>query len=77
MLVPTKKWNSPNSNVKVDDIVTVYDDNPLRGKWTVGRVLEVYPGPDGCVRNVRVKTSTGIYRRPTTKIAVIHPAELN
>ena len=74
-LTPRKKWHVKNRNVQVDDIVTVADSNALRGKWAVGRVLEVYPGSDGRVRNVRVKTATGEYSRPVTKIAVIHPVE--
>ena len=74
-LIPRKEWCHERRNVQVDDIVTVYDDNALRGKWCVGRVMEVYPGADGRVRNVQVKTATGMYRRPITKIAVIHPKD--
>ena len=74
-LVPRKQWQVERRNVKVDDIVTVADSNTIRGKWCMGRILEVYPGPDGRVRNVKVKTSTGVYRRPVTKVAVICPAE--
>ena len=74
-LVPRKKWHVENRNVAVDDIVTVADQNAVRGKWAVGRVTKVHPGADGRVRNVTVKTATGEYSRPVTKIAVIHPAE--
>ncbi|XP_068717172.1 uncharacterized protein [Montipora capricornis] len=74
-LVPSKKWQVERRNVRPDDIVVVSGPNALRGKWSFGRVLEVHPGPDGPVRNVEVKTSTGMYSRPITKIAVIHPAE--
>ena len=74
-LIPRKQWQVERRNVKVDDIVTVADRNAVRGKWCMGRILEVYPGPDGRVRNVKVKTSTGVYSRPVTKVAVICPAE--
>lgn len=74
-LMPTKKWRSSKRNVRVNDIITMTDDNAVRGKWTMGRVVEVYPGPDGKVRNVKVQTETGKYRRPITKIAVVYPAE--
>ena len=73
--VPRKKWHVENRNVAVDDIVVVADMNAVRGKWALGRVTKVYPGADGRVRNVTVKTATGEYSRPVTKIAVIHPAE--
>ena len=51
------------------------DTNAVRGKWTICRIVEVHPGSDGKVRNVTVKTPTGKYRRPVTKVSVIHPAE--
>ena len=53
----------------------VLHQNAVRGKWVFGRVLEVYPGQDGRVRNVKVMTATGDYSRPITKIAVIELAE--
>lgn len=74
-LVPRKKWHVEKRNVQVNDIVTVAEQNAVRGKWAVGRIIEVYPGPDGRVRNVKVRTATGEYSRPVTKIAVIHPVE--
>ena len=40
-----------------------------------GRIVDVYPGQDGKVRNVRAKTTAGVYDRPVAKIAVLHPAE--
>ena len=75
LLVPRKKWNTERRNVRVDDIVMVADPNAVRGKWTIGRVMSVYPGSDGKIRNVKVKTSTSEYQRPITKIVVIYPAE--
>ena len=74
-LLPRKKWYIKNRNVEVDDIVTVADKNSVRGKWAVGRVIKVYPGADGRLRNVTVKAATGEYSCLVTKIAVIHPAE--
>ena len=74
-LVPRKKWNTSKRNVSVDDFVIVADPNAIRGKWMRGRVTQVFPGQDGLVRNVKVRTATGSYMRPITKICVIHPAE--
>ncbi|XP_065070935.1 uncharacterized protein LOC135695695 [Rhopilema esculentum] len=74
-LVPLKKWHMDRRNVQPDDTVIVAESNAIRGKWNIGRILEVFPGPDGRVRNVKVKTATGEYSRPVTKIAVICPAE--
>jgi hypothetical protein len=55
--------------------VIVQDTNAVRGNWTVGKVIKVYPGQDGKIRNTMVKTSTSTYERPITKLVVIYPAE--
>ena len=56
--MPRKKWNTERRNVRVNDIVMVADSNAVRGKWTIGRVMSIYPGSDGKNRNVKVKTPT-------------------
>ena len=60
--------------MKVNDIVTLADGNAVRGKWSIGRIMVVFPGPHGQVRNVRVKTLTGEYSRPINTVAVIYSA---
>ena len=74
-LVPRKQWQVERRNLQVNDVVLVADSNAVRGKWSLGRITAVFPGPDGRVRNVKVKTSAGEYCRPITKVAVIHPVE--
>ena len=74
-LVPRKKWSMNRRNVQVNDVVMTVDTNPVRGKWTIGRIVEVHPGSDSKVRNVTVRTPSGKYRRPVTKVSVIYPAE--
>ena len=74
-LVSRKQWQVEWRNVRPDDIVVVADSNAVRVKWSIEKVVEVHPRPDGRVWNVKVKTSTGEYSRPVTKIAVIHPVE--
>jgi hypothetical protein len=56
--------------------VVVQDSiNAVRGNWTTSRVVNVFPGKDGKIRNLKVRTATSYYERPITKIAVIYPAE--
>ena len=74
-LVLRKKWHVKRRKVALIDYVIVVDSNAVRGKWNAGRVLEVFPGEDGLVRNVPVKTATGTYMSTITKICVIYPAE--
>ena len=73
-LVTRKAWHAQTRNVEVDDLVVMADNNTIRGRWTIGKVIKVYPGADGRVRNVKVKTPAGEYSRPVMKIAVIYPA---
>ena len=75
LLIPRKKWSVSRRNIRVNDVVMTVGENAVRGKWTIGRIINVHPGADGKVRNVSLKTSVGVYRRPIAKIAVIYPAE--
>ena len=74
-LLPRRKWHAEKRNVRVADFVIVQTSSAIRGTWNIGRVVSVYPGQDGKVSNVKVKTRTGEYERPITKIAVIYLAE--
>ena len=46
LLVPRGKWNLDRRNVRVDDVVVVQDGTAVRGKWIVGRMIDVFPGKD-------------------------------
>ena len=74
-LVHRKQWQVEGRNLQVNDVVLVADSITVRGKWSIGRITEVFPGRDGRIRNLKVKTSAGEYSRPMTKVAVIHPRE--
>lgn len=39
--------------------------------WKLGRIEEVLPSSDGLVRSVIVRTATGIYKRPITKVGLL------
>ncbi|XP_041456247.1 uncharacterized protein LOC121408709 [Lytechinus variegatus] len=75
LLVPRRKWNNDRRNVRIDDVVILADHNAVRGKWTLGRIIQVYPGTDGKVRTVKVKSKGCEYKRPISKIVVIYPTE--
>ena len=74
-LTVRRKWHAENRNVKVGDLVLLLESNPLRGRWTRARITRVFPGADGRVRSVELKTKTGHYERPITKIAMLLPVE--
>ena len=62
------KWVEEKRNIAPDDVVLVVDPNNPRGHWPLGRIQEVFPGPDGKVRVVRVRTGGKDYVRPITKL---------
>ena len=57
--------------IKVGDIVLIHNTTP-RLNWSLGKVLELYPGDDGIVRVVRLKTATGETNRD---ISLLYPLE--
>lgn len=72
-----KKWEKTQPNLVIGDIVVMSDQNAIRGKWSLGKVTNVFPGKDSLVRNVEIKTSSGTFRRPITKLAIIHKVNEN
>lgn len=63
------KWLRTIHPVKVNDIVLLKDgssNKPL--EWPLARVLETFPGTDGKVRVVKVKTKDGVFMRNITKL---------
>ena len=58
-----KKWFHPKHNLEKDDVVMIIEKDAKRAEWPLGRVTEVFPGVDGLVRVVRIKTKDGEYLR--------------
>ncbi|UYV69429.1 hypothetical protein LAZ67_6003549, partial [Cordylochernes scorpioides] len=62
------KWLKPVDNIKIGTLVLLKDDNLPPLKWRMGRINQVYPGEDGLVRVVSVKTADGDLRRVVAKV---------
>ena len=72
MLQQRNKWLRPTRNIQSDDLVLVTDTSLIRrGSWPLGRVLQTHPGKDGLVRVATVKTATGTYVRPLSKLCLL------
>ncbi|KFD61821.1 hypothetical protein M514_09818, partial [Trichuris suis] len=69
------KWVVDQPNLQVGDFVMVVDPLQKRGSWTTGRVVKVHPGRDGIVRTVTVKTASGSYIRPASRIALLEASK--
>ena len=67
-LLPTlnvrRKWFHPRHNLQEGDVVLIAESKANRGEWPLGRVIKVYPGDDGLVRVVRVKSKNKEFLRP-------------
>lgn len=67
------KWQQPTRNFQIGDIVILQQDNVTPTKWPLARVMKTHVDKDKSVRVVTVKTSTGTYKRPTNKMALLLP----
>ena len=65
------KWFKKRENVSIGDIVLLMDKLLPRGQWKLGIIDETFPGNDGLVRSVKVRTSDGSYNRPITKLTLL------
>ena len=68
-LVSRSKWRKDPANLKVGQVVLIVDAAAPRGCWSLARVTRIFPGPDGRVRSVEVRSAAGgVYQRPVTKL---------
>ena len=62
-------------NLKVGDLVLVRDESLPRGVWPKARVIKIFPGKDGAVRSVLVKTSFATYSRDVRKLCLLEAVD--
>ncbi|KAH8244613.1 hypothetical protein KR038_007090, partial [Drosophila bunnanda] len=62
------KWQFPTTNLQIDDMVVVKEDNLQPNEWRLGRLVSVCPGADGRVRVVEIRTARGTIKRPVHKV---------
>lgn len=65
------KWFEKKDPVKIGDLVIVCDEDVPRNQWIRGIVEEVFPGKDGQVRRVELRTNGRVLQRPVSKLAVM------
>ena len=66
-----RKWNVPQDSFEPGDVVLLMDDNTPRCQWPRAVVTEVYPGQDGHVRKVKLRTATTCLERPIHKLVML------
>ncbi|XP_065090848.1 uncharacterized protein LOC135711822 [Ochlerotatus camptorhynchus] len=75
-LQPRSKNTKTTSNLRPGMVVLLEDKNQPPLNWKLGRIMQVFPGPDGLVRAIDVSSNGVTYRRPINRIAVL-PIEDN
>ena len=68
------KWTSDEPNMSVGDVVVLNESTP-RNCWPLARVVKCYPGSDGVVRCVDVRTQGGVFKRPVARIVSLVPID--
>ena len=75
LLQERKKWVLKWRNLAVNDLILVVTEKLPRGHWLLGRVLKVFPGPDGLVRTAEVKTKNSTLLRPIFKLCLLEESK--
>ena len=69
-----KRWTQKNRNFRVWDLVIISSHGVPRSYWPMGRIIEVYPGRDGVVCSIKLKTSNGELSRPSALLCLLEAA---
>ncbi|XP_055645430.1 uncharacterized protein LOC129781951 [Toxorhynchites rutilus septentrionalis] len=64
------KWMEETTPLAPGDLVFIVDDSNRNG-WIRGEIQEVVEGRDGRIRQAKVRTANGIFRRPVSRLARI------
>ncbi|KFD47056.1 hypothetical protein M513_12044 [Trichuris suis] len=74
-LIGRKKWFRPQRNFMNGDVVIIMEPDMPRGRWSLGRILEVFPRNDGVVRSALVRANGTTIHRPATKLCLLKSAD--
>ena len=69
------KWRTENVQQTVDNIVIIKEDNTPPMCWPLASIIQTFDGNDNIVRVVQVKTQTGVYIRPVSRLIPLHREE--
>ena len=69
-MLPRNKGFRKRENVKIGDLVLELNSHRKRLQWEMALIVDTYPGEDGLVRKVRIRTQNAEYR-PIHKLRII------
>lgn len=74
-----QKWTVTRRNLQVGDLVLLRDKQTIRNYWPMAIVTATFPGKDGHVRKVEVKTTdqgdTRTFLRPVAEVVLLLPKD--
>ncbi|XP_072932283.1 uncharacterized protein [Epargyreus clarus] len=71
-LMPRRTDKGKNTDFREGDIVIIADATLPRNTWPRGQIEKTFPGPDGRIRIVDVRTRGGTLRRPVSRLIVVN-----
>ena len=69
------KWTKPQENVRPGNIVLLKDETLAKGRWPLGRVVKMQPGPDGLVRVATLLINGKEYTRAIHRLVPLTTTE--
>ena len=66
-----QRWCTIKNNLEKGDLVLLVEDKQPRNSWNTGRILSTFPDKNGLVRQVELKTPTGVLKRPIRKLCLL------
>lgn len=65
------KWTKQEVNIKVGQLVIVKEENVPPACWPLGRITNVFPGADGLIRVVDVRSKNNVTRKSIHKLCLL------
>ena len=65
--LPPFRGRAPDTDIKIGTVVLIEDEGPRIG-WPLGVITAIFPGKDGLVRKVDVKTARGTLSRSVQRL---------
>ena len=66
-----QKWLAQKQNLTIGAIVLLVNEDTPRSVWPIAPIVDTFPGKDGLVRSVRVKTKNSVLVRPVNKLCLL------
>ncbi|KAJ8972919.1 hypothetical protein NQ317_012657 [Molorchus minor] len=63
-----ERWNTQSNPIRAGTVVVIKQDGTPPFTWPLGIIEDTFPGKDGIVRVVSVRTKQGSFKRPVVKI---------